>query len=181
MPDRRSPVMIMADAWWEAPNGSLQKARVRIVNKSVSGACIWSKGTIDVGARLRIQSRWDEFSGVAKYCRSDGTEYLIGIQPETGEYALPKRPAAAVEHVQLKAELEQVQTHYMERMKQKLDSMARDQARFASWLTMKQQEVQSITEAAELCLKAAPPGAAETAPAAAVAPIPAEAKQPVLK
>jgi hypothetical protein len=96
MPERRSAVMIMADASWEAPNGSLQKARVRIVNKSTSGACIRSKGAIDAGAKLRIQSRWDEFSGVAKVCRSDGTEYLIGIQREDGEHAIPKQPAAAI-------------------------------------------------------------------------------------
>jgi hypothetical protein len=59
MPERRSAVMIMADAWWEALNGSLQKARVRIVNKSASGACIRSKGVIEAGAKLRIQSRWE--------------------------------------------------------------------------------------------------------------------------
>ena len=85
------------------------------------------------------------------------------------------------EHVQLKAELEQVQTRYMERMKQKLEGIARDRARFANWLTTKQQEVQSITEAAELCLKAAPATAAETAPAATVTSVPAEAKQPAPK
>jgi len=96
MPERRSAVMIMADAWGEAPHGSLQKARVRIVNKSASGACIRSKSGIDVGTKLRIQSRWDEFSGVAKYCRSDGTEYLIGIQREASEYALANQAAAAV-------------------------------------------------------------------------------------
>jgi|ERR1700736_371271 hypothetical protein len=77
MPERRSAVMIMADAWWEALNGSLQKARVRIVNKSASGACIRSKGVIEAGAKLRIQSRWDEFSGVSKYCRSDFHRHLI--------------------------------------------------------------------------------------------------------
>jgi hypothetical protein len=96
MPERRSAVMIMADAWWKAANGSLQKAPVRIVNKSTSGACIRSKGAIDAGAKLRIQSRWDEFRGVAKYCRSYGTEYLIGIQREDGEHAIPKQPAAAI-------------------------------------------------------------------------------------
>jgi hypothetical protein len=39
----------------------------------------------------------------------------------------------AEEHVQLKAE--QVQTRYIERMKQKLEGIARDRARFANWLT----------------------------------------------
>ncbi len=69
---------------------------VRIVNKSISGACVRIKSRIDVGARLRIQSRWDEFSGTARYCRSVGQEYLVGIQRETGEYTIPKQSAEIV-------------------------------------------------------------------------------------
>jgi hypothetical protein len=74
----------------------LQKGPARIVNKSLLGACIRVKSRIDVGAKLRIQSRWDEFSGTAKYCRKDGQEYLVGIQRETGEHAIPKQVAETV-------------------------------------------------------------------------------------
>jgi hypothetical protein len=88
--------MIVADAWWEGPDGSLQKGSARIVNKSLSGACVRVKTRIDVGSKLRIQSRWDEFSGSARYCRSDGQEYLVGIQRETGENTIPKQTADAV-------------------------------------------------------------------------------------
>src|ERR1700722_2780276 len=61
MAEPRSAVMIVAEAWWEGPDGLLQRGPVRIVNKSPSGACVRVKSRIDVGARLRIQSRWDEF------------------------------------------------------------------------------------------------------------------------
>ena len=96
MAEPRSAVMIVAEAWWEGPDGILQRVPVRIVNKSTSGACVRLKSRIDVGARLRIQSRWDEFSGTARYCRSVGQEYLVGIQRETGEKALPKQSAEIV-------------------------------------------------------------------------------------
>jgi hypothetical protein len=96
MAEPRSAVMIVAEAWWEEPDGILQRVPVRIVNKSTSGACVRVKSRIDVGARLRIQSRWDEFSGTARYCRSVGQEYLVGIQRETGEKALPKQSAEIV-------------------------------------------------------------------------------------
>jgi hypothetical protein len=49
-------------------------------NTSNSGACIRVKKQIDVGAKLRVQWRWEEFSGVARYCRKDGIDYLVGIQ-----------------------------------------------------------------------------------------------------
>jgi hypothetical protein len=248
------------------------KGSARIVNKSLSGACVRVKTRIDAGSKLRIQSRWDEFSGRARYCRSDGQEYLVGIQRETGENAPAKKervaPAVdgdlayqnellpleeiyvaagivsprrgytikkvmemlrsehlsalskemrrasvmmaldaagisvdevlrdaqvrlealnsyeaeqkklceaewarkAEEHAQLKEELEQVRARFMDRMKQTLDGIARDRARFGSWLTTMHEESQSITEAAELCLKvASPPAVASVAPAAAEA------------
>jgi hypothetical protein len=91
MAEPRSAVMIVAEAWWEGPDGILQRGPVRIVNKSISGACVRIKSRIEVGARLRIQSRWDEFSGTARYCRSVGQEYLVGIQREAAEHTAPNR------------------------------------------------------------------------------------------
>jgi hypothetical protein len=96
MAERRSQVMIVADAWWEGSDGALQKGRARIVNKSVSGACVRTEQQIHVGAKLRIESRWDEFCGVAKYCRSDGSGYLVGIQRKTGVDSIPKQTAKSL-------------------------------------------------------------------------------------
>jgi hypothetical protein len=67
-------------------------------DKSPSGACIRVKQPIDVGSKLKIQWRFDQFSGITKYCRSDGYEYLVGIQrdatnPVPGP-TLPKEEAA---------------------------------------------------------------------------------------
>jgi hypothetical protein len=90
-PAHRSAVMIVVDAWWEGRFGKLQKGRGQIVNKSLTGACLRVKAEIEVGARVRVQSRWEEFCGITKYCRSDGNGYLVGIQRKTGTDTIPKQ------------------------------------------------------------------------------------------
>src|SRR5277367_3290753 len=91
MPEPRSAVMILVNAWWEDQSGTLQMARARMENTSTLGACIRLKTRIEVGAKLRIQGRWQEFCGVAKYCRGDGKEFLVGIQREAGTGSIPKQ------------------------------------------------------------------------------------------
>jgi hypothetical protein len=63
----------------------------------------------------------------------------------------------AEENVQIEAELERVKAQYMARIGRNLAGVAREKAAFNSWLTMKQQESQSISEAAELCVKSIVP------------------------
>lgn len=72
----------------------------------------------------------------------------------------------AEENVQIQAELERVKAQYMARIGRNLAGVAREKAAFNSWLTMKQQESQSISEAAELCVKSpVPEPAAASLPA----------------
>jgi hypothetical protein len=63
----------------------------------------------------------------------------------------------AEENVQIQAEMERVKARYTERLRRNLDGMAREKATFGNWLTLKQQESQSMAEAIELCLKAPAP------------------------
>ncbi len=63
----------------------------------------------------------------------------------------------AEENVQIQAELECVKAHYAARVGRNLDGVAREKAAFNSWLTMKKQESQSITEAVDLCVKSTIP------------------------
>jgi hypothetical protein len=64
-------------------------------NTCNSGACIRVKKQIDVGAKLRVQWRREEFSGVARYCRKEGIDYLVGIQRDAKKSAVAKKVAAA--------------------------------------------------------------------------------------
>jgi hypothetical protein len=61
----------------------------------------------------------------------------------------------AEEVIQIQAELESIKAHYMARIGHSLEGVAREKATFNSWLTLKQQECQSMAEAVELCLKSA--------------------------
>ena len=60
----------------------------------------------------------------------------------------------AEEVSQIQAELESIKAHYQARITRNLEGVAREKATFGTWQTMKQQEVESMVEAAELCSKA---------------------------
>jgi hypothetical protein len=93
-PEPRTAVMILVEATWEDQNGTVQSAPARMENRSAHGACIRLKARIGVGARMSIQSHREQFSGVAKYCRSDGKDFLVGIQKDAVHRPLPKNPEA---------------------------------------------------------------------------------------
>ncbi|MFI5110675.1 MAG: hypothetical protein ACHP78_17770 [Terriglobales bacterium] len=59
----------------------------------------------------------------------------------------------AEEVVKIQAELESIKAHYTARIGRNMEGVARERATFANWLTLKQQECQSMAEAVALCLK----------------------------
>jgi hypothetical protein len=91
MPELRTPVMTLVEASWEDSDGASQKITARMEDKSVGGACIRVKTPIRVGSKLRIQWRFDQFTGTVRYCRGEGREYLVGIQRDSVESPLPNR------------------------------------------------------------------------------------------
>jgi hypothetical protein len=46
---------------------------------SVSGASMRIRHAIDVGARLEIEWQRQNFTGVVRFCRPDGIEFILGI------------------------------------------------------------------------------------------------------
>lgn len=91
MPELRTPVMIVVDASWQDARGVLQTAKARMEDKSAGGACVRLKSAIAPGTKLRVQWRFDQFSGTVKYCRSDGRDYLAGIQRDAPRSAADDR------------------------------------------------------------------------------------------
>lgn len=63
----------------------------------------------------------------------------------------------AEENAQLEAESERVKAHYIARVNRNLDGLAREKARFDAWLSLKQQEAQSMADAVELCTRSPSP------------------------
>jgi hypothetical protein len=78
--EARIAVMILVEASWEDAAGKARSISARMEDKSLSGACLRVKTPIDLGAKLRIQSRTEEFYGVVRYCRSEGWDYVVGVQ-----------------------------------------------------------------------------------------------------
>jgi hypothetical protein len=91
--------MIRVDVSWVDQSGSVQTTRACIEDKSVGGACIRVKIPIGVGSKLKIQGPWEHFSGTAKYCRSEGREYFVGVQRDLSPNAPLIPGQAAVQPV----------------------------------------------------------------------------------
>jgi hypothetical protein len=85
--EARTAVMIMVKASWEDQSGTLHTCSARMENRSSGGACIRLRQPVHVGAKLHLQWRWEEFKGTSRYCRSDGRDYLVGIQRDAREQA----------------------------------------------------------------------------------------------
>jgi hypothetical protein len=92
MPELRTPVMIFVEASWEDETGVARKTRACMEDRSAGGACIRVKTPIAIGSRVSIQWRFEQFSGVVKYCRQEGREYLVGIQRNVIEQNVIQQP-----------------------------------------------------------------------------------------
>jgi hypothetical protein len=94
-PEARTAVMILVEASWQDQLGALRSEPARMENRSAHGACIRIKARVSVGAQVYIQSHREQFSGIAKYCRVDGKEFLVGIYKDAVNRPIPKKPAPA--------------------------------------------------------------------------------------
>jgi hypothetical protein len=91
MVEPRAPVMILVEASWEDRKGNRHAVPARMEDRSDGGACVRLKAQIPVGSRLGIEWRWEKFTGVARYCRPEGNEYVVGLQRD-----VPKAPPKEV-------------------------------------------------------------------------------------
>lgn len=91
MPEFRTPVMTWVEASWQDSSGVLQTVPARMEDKSSGGACIRINTPIGVGAKLKVQWRFEQFSGTARYCRTTGKDYLVGIQRDVTNRPIPNQ------------------------------------------------------------------------------------------
>jgi hypothetical protein len=102
MRDPRTAVMTMVEASWQDESGTLRTVPACMEVKSAGGACIRLKIPISVGSKLTVRWRFDTFTGTARNCRSEGREYLVGIQRDAADAPVvspPAPPVAPVERV----------------------------------------------------------------------------------
>jgi hypothetical protein len=72
----------VAEVFWQDPAGAVNRVPGTLEDTSPSGACIRLKTPIAVGARLTVKWHREHFPAVARNCRSDGREFLLGVRRE---------------------------------------------------------------------------------------------------
>ncbi|HET9304398.1 MAG TPA: hypothetical protein VFO46_00095 [Candidatus Sulfotelmatobacter sp.] len=75
----RTVLWALAEISWEDPGGVPHRAPATIEDTSRSGACLRAKLPFSVGSRVVIKWSREQFCAVAKNCRSDGRDFLIGV------------------------------------------------------------------------------------------------------
>src|SRR5208283_4543800 len=84
----RKPMWAVAEISWEDPTGKPYHAPATIEDTSVSGACLRVPAPIGIGARLAVKWHREQFHAIARNCRQDGAEFLLGVRrDETGAEA----------------------------------------------------------------------------------------------
>jgi len=78
----RTVMWAVAEVCWEDSGGTPNVLRATIEDTSPSGACIRIHQPITVGSKLIVKWHREEFSAIARNCRSDGMEYLLGVRRE---------------------------------------------------------------------------------------------------
>lgn len=96
----RKTVWAVAEVSWQEPDGTAVCAPATLEDTSNSGACVRVKRPFAIGSRVMIKWRREQFSAIARNCRRDGRDFLLGVHRETGsahdelQAIAPKAPAA---------------------------------------------------------------------------------------
>lgn len=93
----RTVLWAVAEVFWEDPAGIPYREPATMEDTSPSGACIRLKTPISVGSKLVVKWQREQFSAVARNCRRDGRDFLLGLrrdplQLQTGVPAKPSTP-----------------------------------------------------------------------------------------
>jgi len=75
----RTVLWALAEISWEDPGGVPHRATATIEDTSRSGACVRVKLPFTVGSTVAIKWSREQFCAVAKNCRPDGRDFLIGV------------------------------------------------------------------------------------------------------
>jgi len=79
----RTVLWAVAEVLWEDQTGTPNRVSATLEDTSPSGACIRLKTPITVGSRLTVRWHREQFSAVARNCRSDGRDFLLGVHKES--------------------------------------------------------------------------------------------------
>jgi len=83
----RTAMWARAEVSWEDAGGAAKTAPATLEDTSLSGACIRVKAPIGVGSRLTVKWHREQFSAIARNCRRDGREFLLGVRRDHANHA----------------------------------------------------------------------------------------------
>ncbi len=78
----RKVMWAVAEIMWEDDGGTSFRVPAILEDTSRSGACIRIKRPVAIGSRLTVKWHREQFSGIARNCRRDGGDFLLGIRRE---------------------------------------------------------------------------------------------------
>jgi hypothetical protein len=90
----------VAEITWEDDSGTSFRVTAVLEDTSMSGACVRLKRPLAVGSRLTIKWHREQFPAIARNCRRDGGDFLLGVRREAEIAAATKsasHPAAKAE------------------------------------------------------------------------------------
>jgi hypothetical protein len=87
----RTALMALVEVSWQEPSGITNVAPARMEDTSPSGACIRLPRSIRTGSEVTVKRRSEEFSGITRYCRRDGADYVLGLKRISKEAAAQAR------------------------------------------------------------------------------------------
>ena len=78
----RKVMWAVAEISWQDAAGTSFRAPATLEDTSPSGACIRIRQPFPVGSRLTVKWHREQFSAVARNCRSDGRDFILGVRRE---------------------------------------------------------------------------------------------------
>lgn len=98
----RTVMWAVAEVCWEDAGGMPNHVAATMEDTSLSGACVRVNRSFDVGSRVTIKWHREQFPAIAKNCRYDGKDFLVGVrrlaerlQPALPPHAEPVPPKPA--------------------------------------------------------------------------------------
>jgi hypothetical protein len=82
MIEPRTVLWARAEVSWQNPAGQWCIARATLEDTSPSGACVRVDRPFEIGSRITVKWHREQFAAIARNCRSDGWEFLLGVQRE---------------------------------------------------------------------------------------------------
>jgi len=107
----RTVLWAVAEVSWEEQEGTPKRASATLEDTSPSGACIRLKTAITIGSRLTVKWHREQFSAVARNCRRDGREFLLGVRRDAPGTRAPSGPPSVSGHPQLPTQVQLLNGH----------------------------------------------------------------------